>query len=46
MAKLSLDLKGWELEDFIAAHFLSRGCYVETGVKERSPDEILELDWS
>jgi hypothetical protein len=44
MATLPKDPKGLELEDFIAAHFISRGCYVETGVKERSPDEILELD--
>lgn len=48
MAELPLDPKGLELEDFIAAHFVSRGCYVEAGVKERDPDEILELDivWS
>lgn len=44
MATLAKDPKGWELEDFVAAHFVSRGCYVETGVKERNPDEILELD--
>jgi hypothetical protein len=44
LAKLGLDPKGWELEDSIAAHFVSRGCYLETGVKERNPDEILELD--
>jgi hypothetical protein len=44
LAELAKDPKGWELEDFIAAHFVSRGCYVETGIKERNPDEILELD--
>lgn len=44
MAELSKDPRGWELEDFIAAHFVSRGCYVETGVKEKNPVEILELD--
>lgn len=44
MAELAKDPKGWELEDFVSAHFVSRGCYVETGVKERNPDEILELD--
>ena len=44
MAELAKDPKGWELEDFVAAHFVSRGRYVETGVKERTPDEILELD--
>jgi hypothetical protein len=44
MATLAKDPKGWELEDLVAAHFASRGSYVEIGVKERSPDEILELD--
>jgi hypothetical protein len=44
LAGLAKDPKGWELEDFVAAHFISRGCYVETGVTERNPDEILELD--
>jgi hypothetical protein len=44
MATLPADPKGLELEDFVAAHFVSRGCYVETGIKERSPDELLELD--
>lgn len=44
MATLTADPLGQELEDFVAAHFTSRGCYVETGVKERTPDEILELD--
>jgi hypothetical protein len=44
MANLPKDPTGWELEDFVAAHFVSRGCYVETGVKERNPDELLELD--
>lgn len=43
-AELPADPTGLELEDYVAAHFLSRGCYVETGVKERSPDELLELD--
>ncbi|MBK6880027.1 MAG: hypothetical protein IPH91_07600 [Elusimicrobia bacterium] len=44
MAELAKDPNGLELEDLIAAHFASRGCYVEMGVKERSPDEILDLD--
>ena len=44
MAQLNPDPRGWELEDLVAAHFASRGCYVETGVKERRPDELLELD--
>lgn len=44
MAELAKNPLGWELEDFVSAHIVSRGCYVETGVKERNPDEILELD--
>jgi len=44
MAKLADDPKGFELEDAVAAHFASRGFFVETGVKERAPDELLELD--
>jgi hypothetical protein len=44
MAELSNDPKGWELEDFVSAHFACRSCYVETCIKERKPDEILELD--
>ncbi len=44
MAELSEDPKGAELEDWVSAHFASRSCYVETCVKERNPDEILELD--
>lgn len=44
MAKLAPEPKDWELEDFVSAHFASRGCYVETCVTERIPDEILELD--
>ncbi|MBS1867987.1 MAG: hypothetical protein JSS69_18910 [Acidobacteria bacterium] len=44
MAELSNEPKGAELEDFVSAHFASRGCYVETCIKERKPEEILELD--
>lgn len=44
MAELPKDPTGYALEDLIAAHFVSRGCYVETGIKERNPDEVLELD--
>jgi hypothetical protein len=44
MAELSNDPKGWELEDLVSAHFACRSCYVETCIKERKPDEILELD--
>jgi hypothetical protein len=44
MAELPKDPKGAELEEWVSAHFASRGCYVETSIKERNPDEILELD--
>jgi hypothetical protein len=44
MAELPPDPKGADLEDWVSAHFASRGCYVETTIKERNPDEILELD--
>src|SRR6266853_333547 len=44
MATLSKAPREWELEDLVAAHFVSRGCYVEMGVRERNPDELLELD--
>lgn len=44
MVQLSKDPKGWELEDVVAAHFASRGAYVEAGVTERRPKDILELD--
>ena len=44
MAQLSSDPKDAALEDFVAAHFASRGAYVETGITERNPIDILELD--
>jgi hypothetical protein len=44
MAELSKNPTGWEMEDLVAAYFVSRGCYVEKGVKERNPEEIGELD--
>lgn len=44
MAELPKDPMGAELEDWVSAHFASRGCYVETCIRERNPDEILELD--
>jgi hypothetical protein len=44
LAELAKDPKNLELEDFVSAHFVSRGCYVEQGIKERNPDDILELD--
>jgi hypothetical protein len=44
VAELAKDPKDWQLEDFVSAHFTSRGCYVETCIVERSPVEILELD--
>lgn len=44
MAELPTDPRDAALEDFVAAHFASRGAYVETGVTERHPIDILELD--
>lgn len=44
MATLSADPTGAELEDYVAAHLAARGMYVETGVTERDPKDILELD--
>jgi len=44
MAELPNDPKGAYLEEWVSAHFASRGCYVETTIKELKPDEILELD--
>ncbi len=36
--------KALDLEGFVAAHFVSRGCFAETAIKEWRPDEIGELD--
>ena len=44
MDLLSENPQGAELEDFIAAHLASRNIFVETGVTERDPKDILELD--
>ncbi|MEZ5446490.1 MAG: hypothetical protein R3F45_12030 [Gammaproteobacteria bacterium] len=33
-----------DLEDFVAAHLTARGVFVETGVTDRDPQDILELD--
>lgn len=44
MAELAKDPREWELEDLVSSHLAARGCYVETSVKEKNPDELLELD--
>jgi len=44
LIKLSDTPKEWELEDFVAAHFACRGAYVETGVTERNPTDVSDLD--
>lgn len=44
MAVLTDDPSGLELEDFVAAHLASRGRFVESGVTERDPVDLLELD--
>jgi|GEM_PF-2901547 len=44
MAELPNDPLGVDLEDQVAAHFVSRGIFVETAVIHRDPKDILELD--
>lgn len=44
MATLPRDPHGTDLEDYVASHLVSRGAFVETGVTERDPKDILELD--
>lgn len=44
MATLAANPAGLELEDFVAAHLASRHRFVETGVTERDPVDVLELD--
>jgi len=44
MPSLSKNPEGAELEDFVAAHFISRGLFIESGVTHRDPMDILELD--
>ncbi len=44
MATLSENPEHTELEDFVAAHLVSRCAFVETGVTQRDPKDILELD--
>lgn len=44
MASLSANPLGADFEDLVSAHLAARGMYVETGVTERNPRDILELD--
>ena len=44
MASLTKTPLNADFEDFVAAHLSSRGMFVETGVTERDPRDILELD--
>src|SRR5579863_49592 len=44
MAELAKDPREWELEDLVSAHLAARGCYLETSVIEKNPDQLLELD--
>ena len=44
MASLSDNPLEAEFEDYVAAHIASRGMFVETGVTERDPRDVLELD--
>ena len=44
VAELAKDPREWELEDLVSAHLAARGCYIETSVTEKNPDQLLELD--
>ncbi len=44
MATLPENPDGADLEHLVAAHFASRGCFVESGVTERAPDDISDID--
>lgn len=44
MAALSDNPLGADFEDYVAAHIAGRGMFVETGVTERDPRDVLELD--
>jgi hypothetical protein len=44
VAELAKDTREWELDDLVSAQLAARGCYLETSVKEKSPDELLDLD--
>src|SRR5262245_30926048 len=44
VAPLPVNPARLDLEDFVAAHLVSRGVFVETGITERDPVDILELD--
>jgi hypothetical protein len=44
MIKLSDNPHELDLEDFVAAHFGCRGAYVETGVTERNPTDVSDID--
>jgi len=44
MPQLTANPAGLELEDFVAAHLAARGAFVERGVTDRDPQDLLELD--
>lgn len=44
MASLSDNPLGADFEDYVAAHVASRSMFVETGVTERDPRDVFELD--
>lgn len=44
MAELSRDPRGYELEDFVAAHLSSRSVFLECSVTHRDPIDVLEFD--
>jgi hypothetical protein len=44
MADLPSRPKDQDLEDLVAAHFVSRGCFVDTRVTERLPKDVSDID--
>jgi len=44
MVSLPKNPDGHQLEHLVAAHFVSRGCFVETKVTERIPDAVSDID--
>jgi hypothetical protein len=44
MATLDDNPVGEKLEHLVAAHFVSRGCFVDTKVTERAPEDVSDID--
>jgi hypothetical protein len=44
MATLPKNPEGYQLEHLVAAHFVSRGCFVDAKVTERDLTEVSDID--